>query len=478
MHGSPSGPLVRLYDVTALPDTDVTVPAPAPTPHVDWRTLPIAQQPTWPDLGELAKVATELASLPPLVMPSECDNLRTRLAAVARGEAFLLQGGDCAETFVAATYDQVRDKIKTLLQMAAVLTYGASVPVVKVGRIAGQYAKPRSSGVETFDGVELPSYRGDAVNDLARSLEARTPDPRRLLRAYHSAATTLNLMRAFATGGDADLRAVHLWNKDFVKRSPAGVRYEQIAAEIDRAINFMQAIGIDLDRLGAAKGVELYSSHEALLLEYEAALTRSDEHGDDYDLSAHMVWIGERTRALDGAHIAFAQQINNPIGIKVGPSAKPSDAAALVETLDPDRSPGRLTVITRLGARKVTDLLPAIVEAVQATGSQVVWTCDPMHGNTYESSTGYKTRHFDDVLSEVRGFFEVHESLGTIPGGIHIELTGEDVTECLGGGQAISDADLAGRYETACDPRLNTGQSLELAFLVAEMLQRRRSRAS
>jgi 3-deoxy-7-phosphoheptulonate synthase len=470
------GPTRRLYGVTVLPDSDLNAAPLAPATGVDWRALPIAQQPAWPDLAALGAVAAELSSLPPLVMPSECDTLRGRLASVARGEAFLLQGGDCAETFVAATYDQIRDKIKTLLQMAAVLTYGASVPVVKVGRIAGQYAKPRSSGVEKIDGMELPSYRGDAVNDLSRSLEARTPDPRRLLRAYHSAASTLNLMRAFATGGDADLRAVHLWNKDFVKRSPAGQRYEQIAAEIDRAIAFMSAIGIDLDGLAAARGVELYSSHEALLLEYEAALTRSDEDGKDYDLSAHMVWIGERTRALDGAHIAFAKQINNPIGIKVGPTAKPSDAAALVEALDPDRTPGRLTVITRLGARKVTDLLPAIVEAVEATGAQVVWTCDPMHGNTIESSTGYKTRHFDDVLNEVRGFFEVHESLGTIPGGIHIELTGEDVTECLGGGQAISDADLAGRYETACDPRLNTGQSLELAFLVAEMLQRRRSR--
>ena len=468
--------LVTLYGVTVLPDSALTTPLPTAAPAGDWRALPIAQQPAWPDLAELGAVAAELSSLPPLVMPSECDTLRTRLASVARGEAFLLQGGDCAETFAAATYDQIRDKIKTLLQMAAVLTYGASVPVVKVGRIAGQYAKPRSSGIEQVDGMELPSYRGDAVNDLSRSLEARTPDPQRLLRAYHSAASTLNLMRAFATGGDADLRAVHLWNKDFVKRSPAGLRYEQIAGEIDRALAFMAAIGIDLDRVGTAKGVELYSSHEALLLEYEAALTRSDEHGHDYDLSAHMVWVGERTRALDGAHIAFAQQINNPIGIKLGPTAKPADAIALVEALDPDRTPGRLTVITRLGARKVTTLLPPLVEAVESTGAQVVWTCDPMHGNTIESSTGYKTRRFDDVLDEVRGFFEVHESLGTIPGGIHIELTGEDVTECLGGGQMLTDADLAGRYETACDPRLNTGQSLELAFLVAEMLQRRRSR--
>ena len=452
----------------------LTSPRPAP----DWRSRPVAQRPPWPDAAAVDEVTAELAALPPLVVPSEVDTLRARLASVARGEAFLLQGGDCAETFTGATADSIRDKLKTLLQMAIVLTYGASMPVVKVGRIAGQYAKPRSSPVETVEGVTLPSYRGDAVNDLARTLEARTPDPRRMLRAYHHAAATLNLLRAFATGGDADLRAVHDWNKDFVRRSQAGRRYESIATDIDRALAFMEACGLDLDRLHEARGVELFASHEALLLEYEDALTRVGAGGRPYDLSAHLVWIGERTRAQDGAHVAFAGRLANPLGVKLGPSATPEEAAALVELLDPDREPGRLTVISRMGAGRVHDVLPPIVEKVTATGAQVVWACDPMHGNTIESAGGLKTRHFDDVMAEVTGFFEVHAELGTHPGGLHIELTGEDVTECLGGGEAIGEADLAGRYETACDPRLNTGQSLELAFLVAEMLQQHRRERS
>jgi 3-deoxy-7-phosphoheptulonate synthase len=443
-------------------------------PPPDWRTLPVAQRPEWPDEAAVDAVAGELAGLPPLVVRAEVDRLRERLASVARGEAFLLQGGDCAETFASSGADQIRDKLKTLLQMAIVLTYGASVPVVKVGRIGGQYAKPRSSPVETIDGVTLPSYRGDAVNDLARTLEARTPDPQRMVRAYHAAAATLNLLRAFATGGDAGLRAVHDWNKDFVRRSPAGRRYESIATDIDRALAFMAACGLDLDRLQEARGVELFASHEALLLEYEDALTRAAADGRRYDLSAHLVWIGERTRALDGAHVAFAARVANPVGLKLGPSCTPEDAAALVETLDPARDPGRVTVITRMGADRVHDALPPIVEKVVATGASVVWSCDPMHGNTIESAGGLKTRHFDDVMAEVTGFFEVHAALGTHPGGLHIELTGEDVTECLGGGEAIGEADLAGRYETACDPRLNTSQALELAFLVAEMLQQHR----
>jgi 3-deoxy-7-phosphoheptulonate synthase len=442
--------------------------------RLDWRACSVAQRPDWPDQAAVDAVAAELAELPPLVVPAEVDSLRSRLASVARGEAFLLQGGDCAETFGGANAEQIRDKLKTLLQMAIVLTYGASVPVVKVGRIAGQYAKPRSNPVETVEGVTLPSYRGDAVNDLARTLAARTPDPRRMLRAYHSSAATLNLLRAFATGGDADLRAVHDWNKDFVRRSPAGRRYESIATDIDRALAFMSACGLDLDRLQEARGVELYSSHEALLLEYESALTRTDERGRAYDLSAHLVWVGERTRALDGAHIAFVRAVANPIGVKLGPRATPEDASALVEALDPAREPGRLTFITRMGGPRVADLLPPIVEKVQATGATVVWACDPMHGNTVESAGGLKTRHFDDVMAEVTGFFDVHAALGTHPGGIHVELTGEDVTECLGGGEDIGEADLRGRYETACDPRLNTGQALELAFLVAEMLQQQR----
>ncbi|MDQ6651028.1 MAG: 3-deoxy-7-phosphoheptulonate synthase class II [Actinomycetota bacterium] len=440
----------------------------------DWRALPAEQRPAWPDPAALAAVTSELAGLPPLVVATECVALRERLAAVAAGEAFLLQGGDCAETFAAATTEQIREKTKTLLQMAIVLTYGASVPVVKVGRIAGQFAKPRSSETEVVDGATLPSYRGDAVNGFERTLSARTPDPRRMLRAYHCSAATLNLLRAFATGGFADLRAVHDWNKDFVRRSTAGLRYEAMAADIDRALAFMRACGVDLDTLDSAHSVELYASHEALLLDYEGALTRRDEStGAVFDLAAHMVWVGERTRSLSGAHIGFAAGIGNPVGLKLGPRATPAEAVALVERLDPDRTPGRLTLITRLGAGRVRELLPPLVSAVTAAGHTVVWACDPMHGNTVESASGYKTRHFDDVLAEVRGFFAVHRELGTYPGGLHIELTGEDVTECLGGGEDIADADLAGRYETACDPRLNTGQALELAFLVAEMLQAR-----
>jgi len=357
------------------------------------------------------------------------------------------------------------------------MMYGASVPVIKVGRIAGQYAKPRSSDVETVstaDGiVEIGSYRGDAVNGLERSVEARRPDPQRMVRAYYAAALTMNLVRSFSRGGLADLRQAHAWNADFVRRSPAGQRYEAIAAEIERALAFMQACGVDLDAEDTTHGVELFASHEALLLEYESALVRRDEDtGRPYDLSGHMVWIGERTRQLDGAHIDFAAQIANPIGVKLGPTAVAEDVAQLVERLDPDRVPGRMTLISRMGARNVRDRLPALVKEVSDSGRRVVWVCDPMHGNTQESSTGFKTRHFDDVVAEVTGFFDVHRELGTIPGGIHVELTGDDVTECLGGADRIVDSDLHGRYETACDPRLNASQSLELAFLVAEMLRR------
>jgi len=447
-------------------------------PLESWRQLPAAQQPIWPDPDELAAVRSQLTALPPLVVPEECDVLRQRLAEVARGRAFLLQGGDCAETFADATVDRIRSKIKILLQMAVVLTYGASVPVVKVGRLAGQYAKPRSRDVEVVDGVELPSYRGDAVNSIERTLAARVPDPRRLLEAYHRAAMTLNLIRAHATGGFADLRKVHAWNSDFVRRSPAGERYESIATDIDRALRFMEACGFDLENSEVAHQVELYASHEALLLDYESALTRYDtERRAYYDLSAHMVWIGERTRDVGGAHIEFARYIANPIGVKLGPTTTPETAVALVEKLDPERRPGRLTFITRMGAGRIRDVLPPIVEKVTAAGAEVIWSCDPMHGNTIESSGGLKTRHFDDIVEEVMGFFEVHQALGTIPGGLHVELTGEDVTECLGGADDIADADLADRYETACDPRLNAGQSLELAFLAASMLQDIRRRA-
>jgi 3-deoxy-7-phosphoheptulonate synthase len=439
----------------------------------EWRERVAAQQPAWPDRAAVDAVTAELAHSPGLVVPDECDTLRDRLAAVSRGDAFLLQGGDCAETFAGVAAGQVRDKLKTILQMAVVLTYAASVPVVKVGRMAGQFAKPRSADIEAITG--LPSYRGDAVNDLAETPEARIPDPTRMVRAYAASAMTLNLVRAYTRGGLADLRAVHDWNKDFVRRSPAGQRYERVARDIDKALAFMRACGIDLDREQSMHGVEFFASHEALLLDYEAPLTRYDEDRQAaYDLSAHMVWIGERTRALDGAHVEFASHIANPLGVKLGPTAAPEDAVALAERLDPDQTPGRLTFITRLGAQHVRDLLPPLVEKMRGAGLNVTWVCDPMHGNTVTTPSGYKTRHFDDVIDEVRGFFEVHHALGTYPGGVHVELTGDDVTECLGGATDIADADLAGgRYETACDPRLNTGQAIELAFLVAEMLRER-----
>ncbi|MEU6430639.1 class II 3-deoxy-7-phosphoheptulonate synthase [Microbispora sp. NPDC046973] len=432
-----------------------------------WRDLPAAQQPDWPDPGELDKVVAELASLPPLVFAGECDQLKESMAAVARGEAFVLQGGDCAETFAGATAENVRNKLKTLLQMAIVLTYAGRVPVVKIGRLAGQFAKPRSKPTEIRDGVELPAYRGDMVNGFDFTAEARRPDPNRLLRAYHSSAVTLNLARAFTKGGYADLRQVHAWNQDFVAESPAGRRYEQLAREIDQALSFMRACGADPEEFHT---VEFYSSHEALILDYDRALTRIDSRtGLPYDVSAHMVWIGERTRQLDGAHVEFFSRIRNPIGVKLGPTTTPEEAIALIDKLNPDNEPGRLTFITRMGAGKVRDALPTLVEKVNASGATVAWVCDPMHGNTFEAPSGHKTRRLDDVLNEVAGFFEVHHALGTHPGGIHIEFTGDDVTECVGGGHAIVEEDLALRYETACDPRLNRGQSLDLAFRVAEM---------
>jgi 3-deoxy-7-phosphoheptulonate synthase len=432
-----------------------------------WRSKPAAQQPEWPDSGQLQNVVEELGGFPPLVFAGECDQLKERLAAVVRGEAFVLQGGDCAETFSGATAASVRAKLQTLLQIAVVLTYAASVPVVKIGRMAGQFAKPRSGATETRDGVTLPTYRGDAVNRLEFTAEARRPDPRRLLRAYHYSAATLNLCRAFTTGGFADLRQVHAWNQDFVKNSPAGQRYEQLASEIDRALSFMRACGADPEELRA---VEFYSSHEALILEYEQALTRIDSRtGRSYDVSAHFPWIGERTRALDGAHVEFASRIANPIGVKVGPSTKPADLLALIRKLNPEQEPGRLTLITRMGARLIRSALPPLVEAVVASASPVVWICDPMHGNTFEAPSGHKTRRFDDVLDEVTGFFEVHKKLGTHPGGIHIEFTGDNVTECIGGSHAIDAENLHLRYETACDPRLNRSQSLDLAFTVARI---------
>jgi 3-deoxy-7-phosphoheptulonate synthase len=444
----------------------VTATAAPVTGPDSWRGLPAAQQPGWPDPARLRQVTGELAGLPPLVFAGECDLLRERLAAVARGEAFLLQGGDCAETFAGATADAVRAKLQTLLQMAVVLTYGASVPIVKIGRMAGQFGKPRSRPTETRDGVELPAYRGDAINGIEFTAGARTPDPARLLRAYHCSAVTLNLCRAFATGGYADLHQVHAWNQDFVRESPAGQRYERLAGEIDRALAFMRACGADPEELHA---VEFYSSHEALLLDYEHALTRTDSRtGRPYDTSAHFVWVGERTRDPGGAHVEFASGISNPVGVKIGPGATPADVLGLIARLNPGREPGRLTLITRMGAGRVRDALPPLIQAVMAEGIEVPWVCDPMHGNTFEAPSGHKTRRFDDVLDEVQGFFEVHRRLGSHPGGIHIEFTGDNVTECVGGSHEIVAGDLYQRYETACDPRLNRGQALDLAFMVAE----------
>jgi 3-deoxy-7-phosphoheptulonate synthase len=443
--------------------TAATGPAPGPG---TWRGLPADQQPSWPDLGRLDAVTSELAALPPLVFAGECELLRERLAAVTRGEAFVLQGGDCAETFEGATDAAIRAKLQTLLQMALVLTYGASVPVVKIARLAGQFAKPRSRPAERREGIELPAYRGDAVNGFEFTPEARTPDPGRLLRAYHCSAATLNLCRAFTAGGYADLNQAHGWNQDFVRQSPSGQHYERLADEIDHALAFMRACGANPAEL---RSVELYTSHEALLLDYEQALTRSDpDTGRRYDASAHFLWIGERTRAAGGAHVDFARGIRNPVGVKLGPSSTEEEVLALAAALNPAGEPGRLTFISRMGAARVRDLLPPLIQAVSRAGTPVAWVCDPMHGNTFETPSGHKTRRFDDVLAEVHGFFDVHRMLGTHPGGIHIEFTGDNVTECIGGSHQIAEDDLYQRYETVCDPRLNRSQSLDLAFTVAE----------
>ena len=432
-----------------------------------WRELPIRQQPQWPDGERAAEVSAKLASLPPLVFAGEVDNLRDRLAAAAAGQAFVLQGGDCAETFAGATGDKIRERVKTLLQMAVVLTYGASKPVVKMGRMAGQFAKPRSSDTETRGDVTLPAYRGDIVNGYDFTAESRTADPERLLDAYRTSASTLNLIRGFTQGGFADLRQVHAWNRGFAANPMMG-RYEQLAGEIDRAIKFMEAAGAYSDEL---KRADFWTAHEGLLMEYERPMTRIDSRtGLPYDTSAHFIWIGERTRALDEAHVDFFARVRNPIGVKLGPTTDAETMLRLLDRLDPEREPGRLTFITRMGAGRIREALPPLLEAIKAEGSTPVWVTDPMHGNGITTPTGYKTRRFDDVVDEVKGFFEAHKAAGTFPGGIHVELTGDDVTECLGGSEAIDEATLATRYESLCDPRLNHMQSLELAFLVAEEL--------
>jgi len=438
---------------------------------VEWPELSAAQQPPWPDADALERSVASLRRMPPLVFAGECDQLTNRLAAASRGEAFVLTGGDCAETFEANTADSIRARLQTVLQMSVILTYAASLPVVKMGRLAGQYFKPRSKTIEVREGVEMTSYLGDAVNAIEFEAGARRPDPERLLRAYHASGSALNLVRAFTMGGFADLRQVHAWNQDFVRDSVAGQRYELMAADIDRALAFMHACGADPEEF---QRVEFYAAHEALSMDYERALTRIDSRtGNPYDVSGHFLWIGERTRQLDGAHVHFASTISNPIGMKVGPTASPEDIVEAARILNPNNIPGRLSLITRMGAGEVKDKLPAIVQKVDASGVPVVWVCDPMHGNTREAATGHKTRLFDDVIAEAEGYFDVHRNLGTFPGGIHIELTGDDVTECVGGTGGVEESDLHQRYETACDPRLNREQSLELAFMVADMLIKR-----
>ena len=455
-----------------MPDTTPhLLPADEWTPQ-SWRDHDAAQQPDWPDADDYDATLKELSGYPPLVFAGESRALTSALAGVADGRAFLLQAGDCAESFEAFSADSIRERLKVILQMAVVLTYSVGVPTVKVGRIAGQFAKPRSSNTETVGGVELPSFRGHLVNDIDFSASARQPVPGRLLRAYHQSAATLNLLRAFTTGGFADLSRVHQWNQQFVAASPEGRRYEQLAREIDRALRFMEACGLDHETVPALHQADVWTSHEALVLGYEEALTRRDSlTGDWYDCSAHMVWIGERTRQLDGAHVEFFRGIGNPVGCKVGPSATPDEVLALCEALNPGRVPGRLTLITRMGADSITDGLRPLLRAVTDAGHPVVWACDPMHGNTFTAPSGRKTRHFDAILAEIAGFFEAHRAEGTWPGGVHVELTGDDVTECLGGAEDLLDDDLGLRYETMCDPRLNGRQSLDLAFRVAELLR-------
>jgi 3-deoxy-7-phosphoheptulonate synthase len=450
--------------VESLPELP-PLPGPLAAALSDALARPAAQQPAWPDPEYVGRVRALLESVPPVTVPTEVDRLQQLLGEVARGEAFLLQGGDCAETFIDNTEPHLRGTIRTLLQMAVVLTYGTAMPVVKVGRIAGQYAKPRSSDT---DAAGLPSYRGDMVNALEATAAGRRPDPGRLVRAYANAAAAMNLSRAITGAGLADLHRLHEWNMDFVRASSAGERYERVAGEIERSLQFMSACGVDDSSL---RTVDLFVSHEMLVLDYERALLRLDEDRL-FLLSAHQLWIGDRTRQLEGAHVALAALLANPIGVKIGPTTTPEDAVALVERLDPEHVDGRVTLVSRMGNEFVRDHLPPIIEAVTRTNHRVVWQCDPMHGNTEESPSGHKTRHFDRIMDEVEGFFEVHQRLGTHPGGIHIEHTGENVTECLGGAQMISHSELSSRYETACDPRLNTQQSLELAFLVVEMLRR------
>jgi 3-deoxy-7-phosphoheptulonate synthase len=440
-----------------------------------WRTKPIEQAPVFPDQAALAEVERQLASFPPLVFAGEARKLKTMLGKAAKGEAFLLQGGDCAESFAEHAADNIRDFFRVFLQMAVVMTFAAASPVVKVGRVAGQFAKPRSEPMEKRGDVSLPSYRGDIVNDIAFTEAARTPDPTRQLDAYRQSAATLNLIRAFATGGYANLENAHRWMLGFIKDSPQSARYQELADRITETLGFMRAIGLDPEAHQELRQTDFYTSHEALLLGYEEAMTRIDSTtGDPYATSGHMIWIGDRTRQIDHAHIEYARGVKNPLGLKCGPSLKPDMLLKLIDVLDPDNEPGRLTLICRFGADKAAEMLPPLLRAVKREGRNVLWSCDPMHGNTIKAASGYKTRPFDRIISEIRTFFAVHQAEGTIAGGVHLEMTGKNVTECTGGARAISEADLSDRYHTYCDPRLNAEQAIEVAFLVAELLKAER----
>jgi len=442
-----------------------------------WRDHPIKQVPDYPDAEKLAGVEAKLAAMPPLVFAGEAQSLKRQLGEVAEGRAFLLQGGDCAESFAEFSANNIRDSFKVILQMAVVLTFGASMPVVKVGRVAGQFAKPRSSPMEAVDGIELPSYRGDMINAMPFTEKDRVPDPKRLLRVYEQSAATLNLLRAFAQGGLADLTKVHSWVTEFLSGTPQADRFQELAGRIEESLNFMRACGITPETARPLAETDFYTSHESLLLNYEEALTRRDtitEEKDWYATSAHMIWIGDRTRQPDGAHVEYMRGIANPIGLKCGPSLDPDELVRLIETLNPDNVPGRLTLIARMGAEKVRAGLPPLLKAVKASGAKVVWCCDPMHGNTIKASSGYKTRRVNDVMAEVQGFFDAHDEIGTYPGGVHFEMTGQNVTECVGGVVDVTEARLGDRYHTHCDPRLNGAQALELAFLIADLLKQRR----
>ncbi len=443
-----------------------------------WRDKPILQVPEYPDAAKLAEVEKTLRNYPPLVFAGEARNLKRHLAKVANGEAFLLQGGDCAESFAEFHPDNIRDTFRVLLQMAVVLTFGAAMPVVKVGRMAGQFAKPRSEPTETIGGVTLPSYRGDNVNGIEFTAEARQPDPARMVQAYNQSAATLNLLRAFAQGGYADLQRVHQWNMGFVADTELGSKYKDLADRLDETLSFMAACGLTSETTPQIRETEFFTSHESLMLPYEQAMTRVDSlTGDWYDTSAHLLWVGERTRQLDNAHLEFMRGIGNPVAAKVGPTAEPDQLIKLIDILNPENEAGRLTLIVRMGAEKVERVLPSLLRRVKQEGRTVVWSCDPMHGNTVKSGSGYKTRHFDQILNECEAFFAVHRAEGTHAGGIHLELTGKDVTECIGGAQAITDADLKDRYHTHCDPRLNAKQALEVAFIVADRLKLERASA-